>query len=367
MPRYFIVYRHFAFYIEFDAVLSIEPIKFIDLFAGIGGFRLGFEQAGYDCVFSCEINERCRDVYQANFNDMPYFDITTLEPENLPDFEILTAGFPCQPFSICGKKMGFEDTRGTLFFDICRIIKAKQPKVIVLENVKHLIHHDKGNTLKVILETLEDLGYFISYQLLNAINFGVPQNRERIIIICTKSKKFNFSKLSSKPTPKLKDFLDTNGEFEFVNSDEYTLIDSPKIQDSGLLFVGYRNKGMWKTGVRPNTEHLSRVHRQPNRIYSIDGVHPTLPSQETSGRFFIYLPEENKVRKMTITECYRIMGFPENFVRHESLAECYKQVGNSVCIPMIQEIAHQIQLQGHLNNAAKLQTKSQRFIQEVLF
>lgn len=345
----------------------IEPVKFIDLFAGIGGFRLGFEQAGYECVFSCEINERCRHVYQINFNDIPYSDITTLIPENLPNFDVLTAGFPCQPFSICGKKMGFEDTRGTLFFDICRIIQQKNPKVVILENVKHLLHHDKGNTFKTIIESLEDLGYYVSYSLLNAINFGVPQNRERIIIVCTKNKVFDFSKLKFKPIPKLFDFLDTDGAFEFVNDNEYTLIDSPKVQDSGLLFVGYRNKGMWKTGVRANTEHLSRVHRQPNRIYSVDGVHPTIPSQETSGRFFIYLPYENKVRKLTISECYRIMGFPNHFIRHESLAECYKQVGNSVCVPMIAELAQQIKLQGCFNESTRLQTKTQRFVQEVLF
>ena len=194
-----------------------------------------------------------------NFNERPYPDVTTIEPSSLESFDLLTAGFPCQPFSICGKKRGFEDTRGTLFFDICRIIQEKKPKVVVLENVKHLLHHDKGNTFKTIIEALEDLGYYVTYSLLNAINFGVPQNRERIIIVCTKNRVFDFGKLQYQPIPKLADFLDINGEFEFINDDEYTLIDSPKIQDSGLLFVGYRNKGMWKTGVRANTEHLSRM------------------------------------------------------------------------------------------------------------
>ena len=343
------------------------PIKFIDLFAGIGGFRLGFESAGYQCVFSSVTNERCQSVYEHNFNERPYPDVTTIEPSSLESFDLLTAGFPCQPFSICGKKRGFEDTRGTLFFDICRIIQEKKPKVVVLENVKHLLHHDKGNTFKTIIEALEDLGYYVTYSLLNAINFGVPQNRERIIIVCTKNRVFDFGKLQYQPIPKLADFLDINGEFEFINDDEYTLIDSPKIQDSGLLFVGYRNKGMWKTGVRANTEHLSRVHRQPNRIYSVNGVHPTIPSQETSGRFFIYLPKTNKVRKLTISECYRIMGFPNNFIRHESLSECYKQIGNSVCVPMITELAQQIIAQGCFNDSVRLQAKTQRYTQEVLF
>jgi DNA (cytosine-5)-methyltransferase 1 len=136
--------------------------------------------------------------------------------------------------------------------------------------------------------------------------------------------------------------LDGKGDFEFLQPHEYTLIKDPKQQPSGLIFVGYRNKGKWKTGVRPNTEHLSRVHRQPNRIYSIDGVHPTLPSQETSGRFFIYIPEKNMVRKMTIRECYRIMGFPENFKIDANLGESYKQIGNSVCVPMVEAIAQEI-------------------------
>ncbi|MGB3557716.1 MAG: DNA (cytosine-5-)-methyltransferase, partial [Geitlerinemataceae cyanobacterium] len=279
-----------------------NTMKFIDLFSGIGGFRLGFEAVGFQCVFSCEINSKCREVYQENFNNSPFDDIQKIDPQTLEDFEILVAGFPCQPFSICGKKRGFEDTRGTLFFEICRIIKAKQPKIIILENVKHLIHHDRGNTLKTIFSSLEDLGYRVNYQILNSKDFGLPQHRERIFIIATQNREFDFDKLKKKSPPKLRQFLDEAGEFEFLKKSEYTLIDSPRIQASGLIFVGYRNKGTWKTGVRPNTEHLSRVHRQPNRIYSIDGVHPTIPSQETSGRFFIYIPEHDRVRKLTLRE-----------------------------------------------------------------
>jgi len=141
-----------------------------------------------------------------------------------------------------------------------------------------------------------------------------------------------------------------------LTPNEYTLIDHPKCQDSGLLFVGYRNKNIWKKGIRPNTEHLSRVHRQPNRIYSVEGVHPTLPSQETSGRFFIYLPQENAVRKLTITECYKIMGFPSDFKIHQSLAECYKQIGNSVCIPMVYELAIQLKKQNLIYGIEQITT-----------
>ncbi len=321
--------------------------KFLDLFAGIGGFRFGFEKAGFQCVFSSEINTACQRVYADNFGDFPSGDINQIEINSLPDFNVLTAGFPCQPFSICGKRRGFEDTRGTLFFRICEIIAIKKPSVIVLENVKFLLHHDQGKTLETILYSLEDLGYFCSYALLNAKDFGLPQNRERVVIVASLNRQFNLNLIRKiYPTPKLQDFLSKDDNFEYLPKEEYTLIDNAKQQESGLIFVGYRtNKSIWKKGVNPNTEHLSRVHRQPNRIYSVLGVHPTIPSQETSGRFFIYLPNENAVRKLTINECYRIMGFPDHFKLHSNLSECYKQIGNSVCIPLIYNLAVSIKEQ----------------------
>jgi len=324
--------------------------KFIDLFAGIGGFRKGFEDADFECVFTSEINSACQEVYQNNFGGKVFGDITKIEPKSIPDFDILLGGFPCQPFSISGKKKGFDDTRGTLFFDISRIIDEKQPKVVVLENVKHLIHHDKKRTFKTIVKTLTSLGYNVSHKILNAKNFGLPQNRERIFIIATKNSYFKFEKLKTKVPVQLKDFLDEKGDFEYLDKSEYTLIDNPRKQETGLIFTGYRNKNTWKNGVRPNTEHLSRVHRQPNRIYSVEGTHPTIPSQETSGRFFIYLPKEDSVRKLTINECYRIMGFPEKFKKHPTIGEQYKQIGNSVAIPVIFQIAKSIKEQNLLTD-----------------
>jgi DNA (cytosine-5)-methyltransferase 1 len=339
--------------------------RFIDLFAGIGGFRKGFEDAGYECVFTSEINEACQEVYKDNFNDEVFGDITKIEPTDIPDFDVLLGGFPCQPFSISGKKKGFDDTRGTLFFDICRIIDEKKPKVVILENVKHLIHHDKKRTFKTIIETLQDLNYNVSYKILNAKNFGLPQNRERIFIIATKSSFFRFEQLKTKAPVQLKDFLDKEGNFDYLEKSEYTLIDYPKKQETGLIFTGYRNKNIWKKGTRPNTEHLSRVHRQPNRIYSVEGTHPTIPSQETAGRFFIYLPDEDRVRKLTINECYRIMGFPENFKKHSKTGEKYKQIGNSVAIPVIFEVAKSIREQNLLSSEP--QTKVVGDLQELLY
>lgn len=328
---------------------SKKNFTFIDLFAGIGGIRMGAEKAGGKCVFSSEINPKAAKVYEKNFKENPLGDVTKINLEQLPNFDMLCAGFPCQPFSISGKKKGFEDTRGTLFFDICRIIDNKKPKVVFLENVKHLIHHDKGKTLKTILQTLENIDYKVSYCLLNAKDFGMPQNRERIIIVASKDNTFDFSLLPIQQQVYLQDFLDKNGEFEVLDKSQYTLLSQTTSQDSGLIFCGYRNKNIWKKGIRENTLHLSRVHRQPNRIYSVKGVHPTIPSQESSGRFFIYIPKDDIVRKLTINECYRIMGFPEHFIKDESLAESYKQIGNSVCVPMIESVIKEIIFQGLLD------------------
>lgn len=315
---------------------------FIDLFAGIGGFRIPIQELKGKCVFTSEFNYWAQKTYEHNFGEVPFGDITKLNLDIVPKHDVLTAGFPCQPFSISGKMKGFEDTRGTLIYNVLQIIEKRQPKVVFLENVKHLIHHDGGNTLRTILKHLEDLGYKTSWKLLNASDFGVPQNRERVIIIGHKTKKFDFTKLKTKPKIILKDFLDENAKFEYLN-EPYTILNDYKVQESGLIFIGHRNKSIRKAGVRPGTEHLSRVHKQPNRIYSAEGLHPALPSQESSGRFWIY--DKGEVRKLTINECYRIMGFPDKFIKTTNLSESYRQIGNSVCVPMIKEITKQIKTQ----------------------
>lgn len=321
-----------------------EKFTFIDLFAGIGGFRIGLESIGGKCVFSAEIDSHACEMYKANFKEDPYCDITTLDPKTIPNFDVLCAGFPCQPFSISGKQLGFLDkTRGTLFFNIIEILKIKKPKVVFLENVKNLEIHDNGNTLRVILESLKSLGYVVEYKILNAKDFGVPQNRERIIIIGSKEgKKFNFENILKVPSKPMKNFLDKKGNFEYLDSKDFTLIDKKyvKEQKSGLIFVGYRNKNMRKNGVRENTEHLSRVHRQVNRIYSSEGTHPTISSQEKNGRYFIL--HNGKVRKLTINECFKFFGFPSTFKKVGRDSLLYERIGNSVCVPMIKEIGKEI-------------------------
>lgn len=320
----------------------MKNITYIDLFCGIGGIRLGMDSQGFKCIFSSDINTECQRTYSENFGEKPFGDITQIDEKSIPDHDILCAGFPCQPFSISGKQKGFDDTRGTLFFDICRILNEKKPSVVFLENVKHLVHHNGGKTLQTILEKLENLGYSVSWRVLNGADYGVPQNRERIIIIGSLHGRFDFDKLKTIPRGRLLECLDTEGEFEYLDSADYTLIEHPKQQlGSGLIFAGYRNKSIRKVGVRPGTKHLSRVHKQPNRIYSVLGIHPTLPSQESSGRYFV-LTTENRVRKLTINECWRIMGFPETYIKVSSIGEQYKQLGNSVCVPMIKAVAEEI-------------------------
>ncbi|MDD5341805.1 MAG: DNA (cytosine-5-)-methyltransferase [Patescibacteria group bacterium] len=319
-----------------------NKFTFIDLFAGIGGFRIALEDQGGKCLFSSEIDKECVKTYAANFNDYPSGDITEIKPSSIPKHDILCGGFPCQPFSISGKQKGFQDTRGTLFFNILEIIKEKTPKVVFLENVKHLQYHDKKRTLATIIKHLEELGYKTEWHLLNAKDFGLAQNRERIIIIGNKHKHFSFSKIKTYEPKIIKDILEKNGNFEYLKPSEFTILPKGKWrkQASGLIFCGYRNKSIRINGTRPNTEHLSRVHKQPNRIYHIDGTHPTIPSQESSGRFWIF--DGKKVRKLTLNECFRLMGFPDDFEKVSSNGARYNQIGNAVAIPMIREVTHQI-------------------------
>lgn len=346
--------------------MNTEQLKFIDLFAGIGGFRIGFEKAGCKCVFSSEIDEHACEMYELNFGDNPKCDITQLNPKNIPDFDILCAGFPCQAFSICGKQKGFYDeTRGTLFFDICRILEEKKPRAFVLENVFNLEKHDSGRTLTVMLSALSSLGYTVVYKVLNARNFGVPQNRDRIVIVGSlEGRVFDYSKLKTNTISSMKSFLDKSGDFEVLPVDSYTLLDKQLIkkqQKSGLIFCGYRNKKIRTVGVRPGTEHLSRVHKQPNRIYDANGTHPTLASQESSGRYFI--KDGNIVRKLTMNECFRFMGFPENYKRIGGTASLYARIGNSICVNMVNAVATEIVNQFFIGG--KIMDKETKFLEEI--
>jgi DNA (cytosine-5)-methyltransferase 1 len=268
-----------------------------------------------------------------------------LKANDLPDHELLAAGFSCQPFSRAGRLKGFSDPRGNCFGMVASLVSELgecRPRVLLFENVRFLAQHDAGRTLAVMLGTLDRLGYTASWEVLNAKDFGVPQNRERIIIVASVSGRvFDFGRLRRSAPVVLRDILEKDGEFDVLDPVDYTVLEKRETSRSGLVFAGYRNKATRVTGVRPNTSHLSRAHKQPNRIYDSSGVHPTLSAGESSGRYFVRL-DDGTVRRLTVTECYRLMGFPESFRRSESLTSAYRQVGNSVCVPMFAEIGREV-------------------------
>lgn len=303
-------------------------IKFVDLFAGIGGFRLAFESVGAKCVFSAEIDKYACQTYESNFGDNPFCDVSTLNPNDIPDFDVLCAGFPCQPFSIAGQRKGFNDTRGTLFFDIERIIKAKQPKAFILENVKGLVNHDKGNTLKVILDTLtKKLNYNVFYQVLNSKDYGVPQNRERIYIIGFKDKSIDFEfprKLDKQVN--LDDILDSN-------------LNGSEISDTAKFNVlnNLKNHKRYKE-IKDNKFLLAYEIRKSRTTFRFDNLAPTLTAKMGTGGNNVPVLV-NQMRKLTTRECLRIQGFPDSYQIEPNKAQSYKQIGNSVSVPLVTLVA----------------------------
>lgn len=304
---------------------------FIDLFAGIGGMRIAFESAGGKCVYTNEWNKFSQKTYFDNFGDMPDGDITKVDAKTIPDHDVLVAGFPCQPFSIAGvskknslgRATGFEDkTQGTLFFDVCRIIKAKRPKAFMLENVKNLCSHDKGNTFKVIQESLDELDYDIFYKVLDGQNF-VPQHRERILIVgfdrktFKKSIDFKFDITPVEPKPVIKDILENKPDSKYTLSDKlwaYLQAYAAKHKAAGNGF-GY--------GIAP----LNGVSRTLSARYYKDGSE-------------ILIAQRNKnPRRLTPRECARLQGFPDTFKITVSDGQAYKQFGNSVVVPLMANVA----------------------------
>jgi DNA (cytosine-5)-methyltransferase 1 len=297
---------------------NMKKFTFIDLFAGIGGTRIGFEKAGGECVFSSEWDKFAQETYQANFNETPEGDITKIKAEDIPSFDVLVAGFPCQPFSQAGKKKGFADTRGTLFFDIARIINHHRPKAFLLENVKRLKTHDKGRTLEVIKKVLKELGYNLSVKVLNAKDFGVPQNRERIFIAgFLGENNFSFPGPLNKKI-KLGDILQDKV------GDKYTISDK--------LWAGHK---------RRKKEHREKGYGFGYSLFNKESEY----TSTISARYYkdgseILVEQNNKnPRKLTPREAARLQGFPESFRIPVSDTQAYKQFGNSVCVPLIESIA----------------------------
>ena len=307
---------------------------FIDLFCGIGGFRQALENVDGICVFSSDKNKRARETYQANYGDMPAGDITKISAADIPPFDVLCGGFPCQSFSLAGKQRAFGDPRGLMIFEIARIAEYHKPSVLFLENVDNLARHDGGNTLKVILELLEGIGYDVHYQILKASDFGCATIRKRIYFVCfRKDLNINFSF----PEPfvsdvAIEDYLDQD-------VDEHYYIDSPDI----VFYkpdITERIKDTYRMGYIRNIS-------QGRRIYSIKGLAPTfvVSSRGPAGGTEAY-HIDGRVRRLTINECKRIMGYPEIFIFPVPEARTYEQIGNTVCVPVLKAIAHQIVASG---------------------
>lgn len=297
-----------------------KKFTFIDLFAGIGGIRIAFERVGGKCVFTSEWDESSQKMYEANFGEKPLGDITAIKAEDIPNHDILTGGFPCQAFSIIGNGLGFADTRGTLFFEVERILKAKQPKAFLLENVKQLVSHNDGKTFKVILSKLVDLGYYVHYKILNGLDFGVPQKRERIIMVgFKKDYPFKFPARATK-SKSLAEVLEPNNKVD----EKYFL------SDYFLKKLQKRLKEQCKQGsLRPSIWH-------ENKSGNI-GIHPYSCALRANGSHNYLIV--NGERRLTPREMFRLQGFPETFKIVVPDSHAKKQAGNSVVVPKIEAVA----------------------------
>jgi len=311
----------------------LDGYTFIDLFAGLGGFRIALESLGGKCVYSSEIDKHAQKVYADNFGETPDGDITQIDENIIPDHDILCAGFPCQAFSISGKQRGFEDDRGTLFFDVARIVKVKKPKIVFMENVKNFANHDGGNTLRIVKSTMEEMGYIFYEKVLNAVDYGIPQKRERIYMVCIHKdlqvEKFDF------PKPfKLNKYVE-NYLLEDEVQVENLYVDRADTFYNGIVDDTYKN----------TTIRLGTVNKggQGERIYSIKGIAITLSANgggvfAKTGGYLI----NGKPRKLHPKECSRLMGYPDTYKIADSHSQAYKQFGNSVVIDVLQLIAIEI-------------------------
>lgn len=301
--------------------------QFVDLFCGIGGFRVALEKSGLECVFSCDIDEPAQKAYFKNFGEKPAGDITEINEREIPKHDILCAGFPCQSFSISGKQAGIQDNRGRLFYEIVRIAKYHQPYIMLLENVKNILSVDGGQVIKTIETKLDEIGYYMHLSILNSSFFGVPQSRERVYFVCLRkdaisSSDFTLKYKSPKPTNKpiyLDDILEQDvEEFLYINRDDIIIDETPVGHELKPIRIGIVNKG-----------------GQGERIYSPMGHAITLSAYgggagARTGLYFV----NGRVRRLSISESKKVMGFPKNHYVSEGL-QGYKQLGNAVIPGMI--------------------------------
>ena len=322
-----------------------KKLKFIDLFCGLGGFRIAVQslRPNSKCVFSCDFDNDSQKSYEANFAEKPFGDITKIQANEIPEHDVLLAGFPCQAFSICGDGKGFEDTRGTLFFDIARILQMKRPKAFVLENVKQLVSHGSGKTLERIVETLENLGYQVHYKILNALDFGLPQKRERVFIVGFREPKHFIWNLQKVPMKPLREVLETQPTPNYYASEQIKQnrrrsVENKIIKDD--LTIWHENKG-------------GNISPLP---YSC---------ALRSGASYNYLLV-NGERRLTEREMLRLQGFPEDYKIVVGYQAMRKLAGNSVAIPCVEAVLNSVL--DALEKSNKTQTtKTKPVIQKPLF
>ncbi len=316
---------------------ALKNFKFIDLFAGIGGFRYALDSFGAKCVYTSEWDKYAQEVYYNNFGSMPSGDITKIDAETIPEHDILCAGFPCQAFSISGKQRGFSDTRGTLFFDVARIVSYHKPKVLILENVRNFEKHDDGRTLNVVVNTLSELGYNVFHKVLNAGDYGIPQKRERIFFVCFRKdlniNDFTFPFNINKPSRLVDCILpDEKTDSFIINRDDIYFTNKNMSPD---IFGNYPQKPI----------RIGTVNKggQGERIYHEYGHAITLSAYGggVGAKTGLYLIN-GKVRKLAPRECARLLGFPDSFKMDKNRSQAYKQFGNSVVVDVLQYIIIEI-------------------------
>lgn len=349
------------FNIIFSDLKLKPPIKanftFIDLFSGIGGFRIGAQNNKGNCVFSSEFDKFAQATYSLNYSEFPFGDITTIKENSIPDHDLLFAGFPCQPFSYSGRTEGFEDkTRGTLFFDVLRILEAKRPKVALLENVKGFKSHDKGNTMYVALNALEEAGYNTFWTILNSYDYGVPQYRERWYCVAIRkdldSSSFEFPDQRDRTT-KLKDIIDTEHRDRSLSLNDFELErikyhfnnnhKEERVQHDNSMYAPHTKKGrhgvysyMKNDGsLRFHVGDVAKTQIQEAFYACLETYAPTIIANRVPKLWDIE-------RKLSVVEASRLQGFPETFKFDVSNAQSYKQLGNSVTVPVIEALIEKI-------------------------
>lgn len=310
-----------------------KNFKFIDLFAGIGGIRIPFDELGGECVFSSEIDKFARQTYQTNFNQEPHGDITKIDPKDIPHHDLLIAGFPCQPFSQAGKKRGFDDRRGEMFFYIAEILNYHRPQAILLENVKGFQNHDKGRTLKMVVAILQKLNYKIFYQVLSATNFNLPQNRQRIYIVGFQKNDhnnilFNFPQ-GEDLQKKVGDILESKVDQKYTISDR-----------------------IWAGHQRRKLEHKRKGNGFGYSLVDNNSSYTNTISARyyKDGSEILVAQKNNNPRRLTPRECARLQGFPDTYKIPVSDCQAWQQFGNSVAVSVIRAIAHEMVKYIDINN-----------------